>query len=201
MEARATFNVGAEVRLTVLYPDLFPVTFTVIRLPWWAVLGVKVLRCPPLIALPSAYQRWLREVPVVQVPGFTVSFVPTAADPEIFGVPARRVFPADRLVARASLGDADADADAAPVCGAVLATDIVLATDAMAADWVDCVVVGNSGGGAEAPIRVAANTAVVRTEVMVRQCWELPMAFVSSVRRPLRGTGRHQDPVLNRMII
>ncbi|GAA1164838.1 hypothetical protein GCM10009673_21120 [Nesterenkonia sandarakina] len=127
------------------------------------------------------------------MPGLAVSFVPTAAAPEIVGVGARSVFSAALLMsgttgAAAGAATDDVDDAGAPLSGRAACAE-ARSVETLSAEWLSCVVV-SSGGGAEAPIRVAANTVVVRTEVKVRQCWEAPMAFVSSVRRPLRGTGR-----------
>ncbi|KUG59617.1 hypothetical protein AVL63_10860 [Nesterenkonia jeotgali] len=119
--------------------------------------------------------------------------MPTAAAPEIVGVGARSVFSAVLLISGTTGVAAGAAADTVDDAGAPLsgrsAGAEALSAEWLSAEWLSGAVV-SSGGGAEAPIRVAANTVVVRTEVKVRQCWEAPMAFVSSVRRPLRGTGR-----------
>ena len=74
--------------MTVVYPDLAPVIFTVITLPRCDFVIVHVDFVAPVIRAPLAYH-WYRNVaPVVHVPGFAVSLFPTAGVPEIVGVPA-----------------------------------------------------------------------------------------------------------------
>lgn len=80
-------------------PDVFktvvaalcPLTLAVMALPFWADSSTRVDLVAPLMGLPFAYHWCKSFVPEVQLPAFAVSFEPTRADPETFGITDRSV--------------------------------------------------------------------------------------------------------------
>ncbi|RZI96462.1 MAG: hypothetical protein EOO67_00195 [Microbacterium sp.] len=63
-----------------------PVTLTLILVPRCAAFSVYTFLVAPAMRAPFAYHWYVRAVPDVHVPGRAVSFFPTFAVPEIFGV-------------------------------------------------------------------------------------------------------------------